>query len=105
MFAIRPTCRGLLNRPCVLPMNTRRLAFCKDEIGVDHAFEVSPDIDDRLRAATEGDFFDVVLDTMRSGRVPVAALASHRGSLDEAPDLVQAWAKPDAGVIKALVEL
>jgi 2-desacetyl-2-hydroxyethyl bacteriochlorophyllide A dehydrogenase len=150
----------------VLDMNTRRLAFCQDAIGVDHAFEVSPDIDDRLKAATEGDFFDVVLDAtgspkammkgfsyvghggtyvllsivraditfsdpefhkretsllgsrnatrddfetvldaMRTGRVPVAGLASHRGGFDEAPGLVPQWSTSEAGVIKALVEL
>jgi threonine dehydrogenase-like Zn-dependent dehydrogenase len=150
----------------VLDMNVRRLAFCKDEIGVSHAFEVSPDVDDRLKAATKGDFFDIVLDAtgspksimkgfsyvghggtyvllsivradisfndpefhkretsllgsrnatrqdfemvlaaMRGGRVPVAALASHRGSIDDAPSLVPTWSKPEAGVIKALIEL
>ncbi|KFG69290.1 zinc-binding alcohol dehydrogenase family protein [Microvirga sp. BSC39] len=150
----------------VLDMNTRRLAFCKDEISVDHAFEVTPDIDDRLKKVTDGDFFDIVLDAtgssrtmmkgfsyvghggtyvllsivraditfndpefhkretsllgsrnatrhdfeavldaMRSGRVPVTALASHRGDLDEAPSLVPMWSTPEAGVIKALVEL
>jgi 2-desacetyl-2-hydroxyethyl bacteriochlorophyllide A dehydrogenase len=150
----------------VLDMNARRLAFCKDEIGVDHAFEVTTDIDNRLKKATDGDFFDVVLDAtgssramtkgfsyvghggtyvllsivraditfndpefhkretsllgsrnatrydfetvlnaMRGGKVPVAALASHRSSLDEAPSRVPAWSIPEAGVIKALVEL
>jgi 2-desacetyl-2-hydroxyethyl bacteriochlorophyllide A dehydrogenase len=150
----------------VLDMNTQRLAFCQDQIGVDHAFEVSADIDERLKAGTGGDFFDVVLDAtgspkammkgfsyvghggtyvllsivranitfkdpefhkretsllgsrnatrqdfemvldaMRNGTVPVAALASHRSSLDEAPDRVPAWSTPEAGVIKALVEL
>ncbi|HYP13950.1 MAG TPA: zinc-binding alcohol dehydrogenase family protein [Bryobacteraceae bacterium] len=150
----------------VLDMNTQRLAFCQDEIGVDHAFEVSSDIDERLKAATGGDFFDIVLDAtgspkammkgfsyvahggtyvllsivraditfndpefhkretsllgsrnatrhdfemvldaMRNGRVPVAVLASHRSSLDEAPNRVPAWSTPEAGVIKALVEL
>jgi len=129
-------------------------------------FEVSPDISDRLQAATGCDFFDVVLDAtgspkammngfsyvghggtyvllsivraditfndpefhkretsllgsrnatrhdfetvlgaMRGGRVPVAALASHRGGLDEAPSLVPTWSTSEAGVIKALVEL
>jgi threonine dehydrogenase-like Zn-dependent dehydrogenase len=150
----------------VLDMNTQRLAFCQDQIGVDHAFEVSADIDERLKAGTGGDFFDVVLDAtgspkammkgfsyvghggtyvllsivranitfndpefhkretsllgsrnatrqdfemvldaMRNSTVPVAALASHRSSLDEAPDRVPAWSTPEAGVIKALVEL
>jgi 2-desacetyl-2-hydroxyethyl bacteriochlorophyllide A dehydrogenase len=150
----------------VLDMNTRRLAFCQEVVGVDHTFEVSPDIDDRLKAATDGEFFDIVLDAtgspkammqgfsyvghggtyvllsivraditfndpefhkretsllgsrnatrqdfeavldaMRRGLVPVAALASHRASLDEATDLVPTWSTPEAGVIKALVEL
>jgi 2-desacetyl-2-hydroxyethyl bacteriochlorophyllide A dehydrogenase len=149
-----------------LDMDVQRLAFCKDKIGVDHAFEVSPDIDDHLRAATDGDFFDVVLDAtgspkgmmkgfsyighggtyvllsivraditfndpefhkretallgsrnatredfdtvltaMRNGKVPVAALASHRGNLDEAPELIPTWSTSKAGVIKGLVEL
>jgi 2-desacetyl-2-hydroxyethyl bacteriochlorophyllide A dehydrogenase len=150
----------------VLDMNTRRLTFCQDEIGIDHAFEVTPDIDERLKAATGGEFFDVVLDAtgspkammtgfsyvghggtyvllsivraditfndpefhkretsllgsrnatrqdfetvldaMRGSRVPVTALASHRGGFDEAPSLVPRWSGPEAGVIKALVEL
>jgi 2-desacetyl-2-hydroxyethyl bacteriochlorophyllide A dehydrogenase len=150
----------------VLDMNARRLAFCSDVIGVDHVFEVSSDIDARLKAATDGDFFDIVvdatgsprammqgfsyvghggtyvllsivrgditfndpefhkretsllgsrnatrqdfetvLDAMRAGKVPTAALASHRGGLDEAPSLIPAWSMPEAGVIKALVEI
>ena len=150
----------------VIDMNTRRLAFCQDRIGVDHVFEVSRDVDDRLNAATGGDFFDIVIDAtgspaamtkgfsyvghggtyvllsivsadisfndpefhkretsllgsrnatrrdfetvleaMHGGRVPIAALASHRGGLDEAPGLVPTWSKPDTGVIKALIEV
>jgi 2-desacetyl-2-hydroxyethyl bacteriochlorophyllide A dehydrogenase len=150
----------------VLDMNTQRLAFCKDKIGVNHAFEVSAGVDERLKAATDGDFFDIVLDatgnpkammkgfyyvghggtyvllsivraditfndpefhkretslmgsrnatrhdfetvlnTIRDGKVPVAALASHRAGLDEAPSRIPAWSTPEAGVIKALVEL
>jgi 2-desacetyl-2-hydroxyethyl bacteriochlorophyllide A dehydrogenase len=150
----------------VLDMNTRRLAFCRDEVGTDQVYEVTPDIDIRLKGATGGDFFDIVLDAtgnpkamtkgfsyvghggtyvllsivraditfndpefhkretsllgsrnatrrdfetvieaMRGGRVPVAALASHRGGLDEAPNLIPSWSMPEAGVIKALVEL
>jgi 2-desacetyl-2-hydroxyethyl bacteriochlorophyllide A dehydrogenase len=150
----------------VIDMNTRRLAFCRDVIGVDDVFEVSSDIDDRLKAATGGDFFDVVLDAtgnpaamtkgfayvghggtyvllsivraeitfndpefhkretsllgsrnatrgdfetvmkaMRDGKVPVAALATHRGGLDDVPGLIPSWSKPEAGVIKALVEV
>lgn len=150
----------------VLDMNARRLAFCHDEIGVDHVVEVSPDVDDRLKAITDGDFFDIVidatgspkammkgfsyvghggtyvllsivraditfndpefhkretsllgsrnatredfetvLDVMLGGGVPTAALASHRGGLDDAPGLIPKWSAPEAGVIKALVEI
>jgi 2-desacetyl-2-hydroxyethyl bacteriochlorophyllide A dehydrogenase len=150
----------------VIDMNVRRLAFCRDRIHVDRTFAVSPDIDDRLKTATDGDFFDVVLDAtgnpaamakgfayvghggtyvllsivraditfndpefhkretsllgsrnatrrdfetvldaMRAGKVPVEALASHRAGLDEAPGLIPSWSRPEAGVIKALVEL
>ncbi|WP_262297646.1 zinc-binding alcohol dehydrogenase family protein [Microvirga sesbaniae] len=150
----------------VLDMNARRLAFCQDEIGVDHVVEVSPDVDDRLKAITDGDFFDVVidatgspkammkgfsyvghggtyvllsivradiafndpefhkretsllgsrnatredfetvLDVMLGDGVPTAALASHRGGLDDAPGLIPLWSAPEAGVIKALVEI
>jgi len=150
----------------VLDMNAKRLAFCKDVVGVDRVFEVSADIDARLKATTDGDFFDVVvdatgspkammqgfsyvghggtyvllsivrgditfndpefhkretsllgsrnatrqdfetvLDAMRAGKVPVAALASHRGGLDDAPGLIPSWSMPEAGVIKALVEI
>jgi 2-desacetyl-2-hydroxyethyl bacteriochlorophyllide A dehydrogenase len=150
----------------VIDMNTRRLTFCRDQVGVDHVFEASPDLDDRLTAATDGEFFDIVvdatgspaamtkgfsyvghggtyvllsivraditfndpefhkretsllgsrnatrrdfeavLDAMRAGKVPVSALASHRGELDEAPGLLPTWSMPEAGVIKALVEL
>ncbi|WP_262032069.1 zinc-binding alcohol dehydrogenase family protein [Microvirga sp. Mcv34] len=150
----------------VLDMNAGRLAFCRDKIGVDHVFEVSADIDDRLAAATEGDFFDVVidatgnpkammkgfsyvghggtyvllsivraditfndpefhkretsllgsrnatrqdfetvLDVMRGGGVPTAALATHHGRLEDAPDLIPRWSTPEAGVIKGLIEI
>ncbi len=150
----------------MIDMNTRRLAFCEDHVNADHVFEVSPDLDDRLNAATRGDLFDIVIDAtgspaamakgfsyvghggtyvllsivraditfndpefhkretsllgsrnatrrdfetvlkaMHSGQVPTAALASHRGGLDEAPDLLPIWSRTEAGVIKALVEV
>jgi 2-desacetyl-2-hydroxyethyl bacteriochlorophyllide A dehydrogenase len=47
--------------------------------------------------------FENVLAAMRSGEVPMAALASHSGSLDDAPELIPLWSKPDAGVIKAIL--
>jgi 2-desacetyl-2-hydroxyethyl bacteriochlorophyllide A dehydrogenase len=50
----------------VLDMNARRLAFCTDAIGVDAVFDVSGDIDARLAAASDGEFFDVVVDATGS---------------------------------------
>jgi 2-desacetyl-2-hydroxyethyl bacteriochlorophyllide A dehydrogenase len=150
----------------VIDLNQGRLAFCADKVGVAHTYETSPDLRDRLGTATQGDFFDVVvdatgspaamragfglvghggrylllsivnaeiafsdpefhkrettllasrnatmqdfqtvLDAMRAGQVPLAALASHHGPLAEAPSLIPAWSKPETGVIKALVTI
>jgi threonine dehydrogenase-like Zn-dependent dehydrogenase len=150
----------------VVDMNARRLAFYSDKIGIDHAIEVSADVDERLKTATGGDFFDIVIDATGSpkammkgfshvghggtyilllivqadirfndpefhkretsllssrnatrrdfktvinaihcGNVPLAALGSHCGGLEEAPVIIPQWSKPEAGVIKALVEI
>ena len=56
------------------------------------------------RNATREDF-EAVLAAIRAGRVPTAALNTHRASLEELPDLFPAWMAPDAGVVKALVEI
>ena len=56
------------------------------------------------RNATREDF-DTVLDAMRGGAVPLAALATHTGSLDDAPALIPRWSRPEAGVIKAILEV
>jgi 2-desacetyl-2-hydroxyethyl bacteriochlorophyllide A dehydrogenase len=50
----------------VVDINPRRLAFCEERLGVDRVLEVGPDIDDRLAAATESDFFDIVFDATAS---------------------------------------
>lgn len=150
----------------VLDLNPGRLAFSRDVLQADAAFEGGGDIDEQLKQATDGDFFDLVVDatgspaamrkgfsyvahagayvllsivlgeigfsdpefhkrettllasrnatredfehvlaSMRAGHVPTAALASHRGSLAEVPTLVPGWSRPEAGVIKALVEV
>jgi 2-desacetyl-2-hydroxyethyl bacteriochlorophyllide A dehydrogenase len=150
----------------VLDLNPGRLAFSRDVLQADAVFEGGGDIDDRLSRATDGDFFDLVVDatgsptamrkgfsyvahagayvllgivlgeigfsdpefhkrettllasrnatredfehvlaSMRAGHVPTQALASHRGSLAEVPALVPGWSRPEAGVIKALVEV
>jgi len=150
----------------VLDLNPGRLAFSRDVLQADAVFEGGGDIDDRLSRATDGDFFDLVVDatgspaamrkgfayvahagtyvllsvvlgevgfsdpefhkrettllasrnatredfehvlaSMRAGHVPTAALGTHRGGLAEVPALVPGWSRPEAGVIKALVEV
>jgi 2-desacetyl-2-hydroxyethyl bacteriochlorophyllide A dehydrogenase len=150
----------------VADRSEHRLAFALDKVGADHGFAASPDLADRLSVATDGEFFDTVIDAtgspaamqagfayvghagtylflsivrsditfsdpefhkretsllgsrnatradfeavlaaMRDGKVPLAALASHHGALADAPRLIPEWAKPEAGVIKALVEV
>ncbi len=56
------------------------------------------------RNATREDF-ETVLGAMRSGVVPIKALASHAGGLVEAPELIPLWSKPETGVIKAILEV
>ncbi|MCX5513919.1 dehydrogenase [Kaistia algarum] len=56
------------------------------------------------RNATREDF-ETVLAAMRGGNVPVAALATHRGLLVDAPEAIPLWSRPEAGVIKAILEV
>ena len=56
------------------------------------------------RNATREDFVAVV-DAMRAGRVPTAALVTHRSSLEDAPKNFPLWIRPETGVIKALIEI
>ncbi|NTF45819.1 zinc-binding alcohol dehydrogenase family protein [Rhizobium rhizogenes] len=56
------------------------------------------------RNAQPDDFAEVVTQ-MENGRVPTAALNTHRGSLDDAPALFGKWLRPEAGVIKAILEV
>ena len=56
------------------------------------------------RNALPADFAEVVTQ-IRAGRVPTAALATHRAPLAEAADIFSDWLKPESGVIKALVEI
>jgi 2-desacetyl-2-hydroxyethyl bacteriochlorophyllide A dehydrogenase len=50
------------------------------------------------------DDFEAVVEAMRNGKVPVRALNTHRAALKDMPEKMPDWARPDAGVIKALVE-
>ena len=56
------------------------------------------------RNAQPDDFAEVVRQ-MGAGRVPTAALNTHRGALTDAPGLFEDWMRPETGVIKALIEV
>lgn len=56
------------------------------------------------RNAQADDFAEVVRQ-MEAGKVPTKALNTHRGALSDAPGLFDAWLKPEAGVIKAILEV
>jgi len=55
------------------------------------------------RNATAEDF-DVVLQSMRAGKIPTAALRTHRAPLHDFPATIAQWLKPESEVIKAMVE-
>lgn len=54
------------------------------------------------RNATLEDF-DHVLAAMRAGRVPAAALNTHKALLQDLPTALPGWMEPSSGVIKAIV--
>ena len=56
------------------------------------------------RNAQPDDFAEVVRQ-MKAGKVPTRALNTHRGRLDDAPALFRDWLRPEAGVIKAILEV
>jgi 2-desacetyl-2-hydroxyethyl bacteriochlorophyllide A dehydrogenase len=56
------------------------------------------------RNATRDDFATVMA-AMAAGQVPAAALASHRAPLTEGASAIPVWARPETGVIKALLEV
>jgi threonine dehydrogenase-like Zn-dependent dehydrogenase len=56
------------------------------------------------RNATREDF-ETVFKAMSDGLVPTARLATHRASLEAAPERFPEWIQPETGVIKALIEL
>ncbi|TXJ27370.1 MAG: zinc-binding alcohol dehydrogenase family protein, partial [Afipia sp.] len=56
------------------------------------------------RNAQPDDFAEVVRQ-MENGRVPTAALNTHRGLMSDGPALFREWLRPEAGVIKAILEV
>ena len=49
--------------------------------------------------------FAAVVAAIEAGRIPTARLNTHRGALQELPELMPRWLRPDAGVVKALLEV
>jgi 2-desacetyl-2-hydroxyethyl bacteriochlorophyllide A dehydrogenase len=149
----------------VVDSRPERLALCREKLGVQHAFEISPELPAKLLSMTGGDMFDVVFDAtgnpqamengfryvahggtyvlvsvvsadikfsdpefhkrettllgsrnataedfalvlecMRAGKIPTAALNTHRARLSELPASLVEWLKPESQVIKAMVE-
>lgn len=56
------------------------------------------------RNATAEDFRTVIA-AIQAGQVPTSALATHRAPLAEGPAAIPLWARPESGVIKALLEV
>ncbi len=56
------------------------------------------------RNATIEDFQEV-LAAIRSGRIQVERLITHRARLEEAPERFPAWIRPETGVVKAMIEI
>jgi threonine dehydrogenase-like Zn-dependent dehydrogenase len=54
------------------------------------------------RNATTEDF-EFVLSAIRAGRVPTAALNTHKADLKDLGSVLPEWMEPSAGVIKAIV--
>jgi 2-desacetyl-2-hydroxyethyl bacteriochlorophyllide A dehydrogenase len=56
------------------------------------------------RNAQPDDFAEVVRQ-MQAGRVPTRALRTHSGPLGAGPELFRDWLRPEAGVVKAILEV
>ena len=56
------------------------------------------------RNALPADFAEVVRQ-MQAGRIPTTALNTHRGALADAPALLPDWSRPEAGVVKAILDV
>ncbi len=80
------------------------LSIVQDEIGFpDPEFHKRETTLLASRNALPEDFAEVIRQ-ITSGRVPTAALATHRAPLASAPEAMPAWSSPQAGVIKAILE-
>ena len=49
--------------------------------------------------------FAGVMRLIEEGKVPTASLASHRAPMSDAPEVMPVWSTPQAGVIKAILEV
>lgn len=81
------------------------LGVVRDHVGFSHPeFHKREATLHASRNATREDFA-AVLAAMREGRVPTAAFATHRAELADIAGLFPSWIRPEAGVLKALIEL
>lgn len=53
-------------RPIVLDLDAQRLAFCRDQLGIEHALTPHADLMDELKTCAEGHLPDVVIDATGS---------------------------------------
>ncbi|WP_428376497.1 zinc-binding alcohol dehydrogenase family protein [Lichenicoccus sp.] len=81
------------------------LSVVREEIGFpDPAFHARETTLLASRNALPEDFTEVVT-RMREGSIPVAALRTHHARLDDAAAQFPGWLRPEAGVIKATIEV
>lgn len=52
-----------------------------------------------------GQDFEHVMASIKSGKIPVSKLVTHRTSLANAPEMLPIWAKDKDGLIKAMIEV
>jgi 2-desacetyl-2-hydroxyethyl bacteriochlorophyllide A dehydrogenase len=149
----------------VIDSRPERLDLCREKLGIQHALNLSSDLQSSLMSISGGDMFDVVFDatgsaqamengfryiahggtyvlvsvvnadikfsdpefhkrevtlmgsrnataedfdlvlkSIRAGKIPTTDLNTHRASLQELPATLVQWLKPESKVIKAMVE-
>jgi len=59
----------------------------------------------RIRALIRWNAIATVMQAMRDGRIPTKAMNTHRAPLFEVAQCMPAWIRPEAGTIKALLEI
>ncbi|QDU56973.1 zinc-binding alcohol dehydrogenase family protein [Aeoliella mucimassa] len=81
------------------------IGYAKSPVEYDTKWFVMKELDIRgSRNALPSDFADVI-ELLQSGRFPTDRVISHRGSLDQAPGLLQAWAESPREFTKIQIDL